>query len=140
VQTDAAINHGNSGGPLINRAGQVVGINTLGTAGSGTPGINFALASTELAHILQYRFGVKLSPTPTIVPGTSTAGISAGTNNSPGAAQSPGIASPAQPSAVPSTVTVNSTPPGADIFVDDDFAGDTPSTLNIFRRETRRAS
>jgi hypothetical protein len=36
-----------------------------------------------------------------------------------------------QPSVVPSTVAVSSTPPGADIFVDEDFVGNTPSTVNV---------
>jgi hypothetical protein len=53
------------------------------------------------------------------------------TDNSLSTAQSLAPTSQAQPLSVPSTVTVKSTPPGADIFVDDDFAGDTPSTLNI---------
>jgi PDZ domain/PEGA domain len=39
--------------------------------------------------------------------------------------------SPAQSSVVTSTVSVSSTVPGADIFVDEDFVGNTPSTINV---------
>ncbi|HEU5089708.1 MAG TPA: trypsin-like peptidase domain-containing protein [Roseiflexaceae bacterium] len=53
VQTDAPINPGNSGGPLVNLAGQVIGINTLvaGQAEAGVPaqGIGFAI-SINVAH------------------------------------------------------------------------------------------
>ncbi|TAE10165.1 MAG: serine protease [Oscillatoriales cyanobacterium] len=50
LQTDAAINPANSGGPLINMAGQVVGVNTWGLEDADT--INLAIASVALDDFL----------------------------------------------------------------------------------------
>ena len=53
IQTDAPINHGNSGGPLLNLAGQVVGINSQIKSDSGeNTGIGFAVPSNTVRSIV----------------------------------------------------------------------------------------
>jgi 2-alkenal reductase len=53
IQTDAPINQGNSGGPLLNSAGQVVGINTLVVRGgmSEAEGLGFAIPSNTVQAV-----------------------------------------------------------------------------------------
>ncbi len=52
IQTDAAINSGNSGGALVNQYGQVIGINTLKLAGNGVEGIGFAIPMSSARAII----------------------------------------------------------------------------------------
>lgn len=52
IQTDAAINSGNSGGALINQYGEVIGINSVKLSSSGVEGMGFAIAISEAKPIM----------------------------------------------------------------------------------------
>ena len=104
IQTDAAINHGNSGGPLLNARGEVIGVNTLGRRGleKDIQGINFALSADDLTALLA-RF----------YPELAAARESASRDEGSG------------------KLEIASTPEDAEIYVDEKFIGTTPSTLTL---------
>ena len=52
IQTDASINQGNSGGPLFNMDGNVIGINTAILGQSGSIGIGFAIPSNNAEKVI----------------------------------------------------------------------------------------
>jgi serine protease Do len=56
LQTDAAINSGNSGGPLVNAFGQLIGMNTLiytAQGSSGNVGVGFAIPSNKIKKVIK---------------------------------------------------------------------------------------
>lgn len=79
IQTDAPINHGNSGGPLLNLQGQVIGINTAVVRGSGVggdvaEGLGFAIPSDTVKQIADQLIAHGIVPRPFL--GVSAAMIS----------------------------------------------------------------
>jgi S1-C subfamily serine protease len=75
IQTDAAINHGNSGGPLLDDRGRVIGVNAqIESESGGSDGVGFAIPSDTVRSIVRQLIasgevrhaylGVQMSPVP----------------------------------------------------------------------------
>ena len=70
LQTDTAVNRGNSGGPLINDRGQVIGVITAKSTGDGVEGLGFAIPS-NVAYEVVYAWLNPVPETPTPVIGVN---------------------------------------------------------------------
>lgn len=108
LQTDVAINSGNSGGPLLNDRGQVIGVNTFKVSGASTEGLGFAIFSSEILKMLKEHFDFE----PSFEPG--------GLGDSAKAKQD-----------VRAAVSIKSDPNGAEIFLNGRFVGNTPSKIFV---------
>ncbi|MFC5450608.1 S1C family serine protease [Paenibacillus aestuarii] len=53
IQTDAAINQGNSGGPLVNIEGKVIGINSMKISDTGVEGLGFAIPINSVKPVME---------------------------------------------------------------------------------------
>jgi S1-C subfamily serine protease len=73
IQTDAAINHGNSGGPLIDHTGRVIGITTLKVA-SNSESLGFAVAIDHAVALVEGRPAEHIQAPPGAQPNASLAG------------------------------------------------------------------
>ena len=75
IQTDAAINSGNSGGPLVNFEGKVIGVTTIKATGASVDGLTFAIPMNQAKNIAEKLIDNKIVERPEIgIKGTDIEG------------------------------------------------------------------
>ncbi len=125
IQTDAAINHGNSGGPLLDQQGRVIGVNAqIESESGGSDGVGFAIPSNTVRSIVTQiiatgeaehaYLGVSMLP---VSDGAAVTEIHDG-----GPAETAGL----RPATGTRTVAGQEVPTGGDVIVE--FDGDAIST------------
>ncbi len=110
LQTDVAINSGNSGGPLLNNRGEIVGVNTWKIVGNGKEGLGFAIFCSEILDMLKEHFDFV-----PIYPNTEI--------------NEEKLSSESKSDKV--ITNIISEPNGAEIYIDEKFVGSTPSKISL---------
>jgi putative serine protease PepD len=126
IQTDAAINHGNSGGPLFDTQGHVIGVNSqIESDSGGNDGVGFAVPSNTVASIASQLIAsgtaqhAQLGVTVVTVPAQAAAklgtaaGVAVGTVSTGSAADTSGL----KPSTGVRTLDGTAYPTGGDVVV-----------------------
>ena len=135
IQTDAAINHGNSGGPLLDRRGRVIGVDAqIESESGGSDGVGFAIPSNTVRAIVrqliatgevQHAYlGIRMAQSPQ---GVAVTEVLAGTP-----AQKAGL----RPATGTKVVDGQEQPTGGDIVVE--FDGDAVTSRRVAERPWTR--
>jgi putative serine protease PepD len=126
IQTDAAINHGNSGGPLFDAAGRVIGVNAqIESDSGGNDGVGFAVPSNTVALIASQLIEsgtarhAQLGVTVVTIPAQAAAKLGSAAGVAVGSVQPGSAADTSKLEAATGTRTIDDTayPTGGDVIV-----------------------
>jgi serine protease Do len=135
IQTDAQVNPGNSGGPLLNSHGEVIGLNTSKIVRKEVTGISFALSAGDLLKVLRRFYPDLAAPAPVTTASRSAEAASNPEESpvTPTPVSGPTSSSPlaASTAAGFGVLTITSDPDDAEIYIDGKFHGNAPATLKL---------
>lgn len=126
IQTDAAINHGNSGGPLFDAGGRVIGVNSqIESDSGGNDGVGFAVPSNTVSLIASQLIATgtaqhaRLGVTVVTIPAQAAAKLGSSAGVAVGSVQADSAAETAELKAATGSRTIDGTsyPTGGDVII-----------------------